>query len=264
MAEEEVREMVYEAGGVDADISELIQEGIEAFSKDIGPYILAGMGQFLVVVPVTIFTVLAAYLGSFLGMMGGWVLGLVVAVILASLGDVGAFLGALVMVFLPFIGMFAVLLPIIPISVAILAPVNASLTRAVAAHQRGEKELHIGSAFETITQDLLRVIPTALALTALGLVGLLFCYVGALVVPILFGFVGTLVALHRCGPLEAFRLQITHLRKHGNAHLVIGVAQIAFSMVAGFVPVIGPMFLIDMQVRAHRKMFGDDATPVVT
>jgi hypothetical protein len=256
--------MVYEAGGADADLSELIQEGIQDFSKDIGPYLLAGMGQFLVVVPVSFAAGLVAYFGSMLGMMGGWIVGLVLGLLLASLGDVGAFLGALVMVGLPFLGLFAVLLPILPVMVAILAPVNASLVRAVAAHQRGEKELSLGSAFETLTEDVGRVIVTALVLTGFTMVGLLFCYVGALLVPILFGFVSTLVALHRCGPIEAFRLQIAHLRKHGNTHLMLGVGQIAFSMVAGFVPVIGPLFLVDMQVRAHRKMFGDGPTPVVT
>jgi len=264
VAESEAGEIVHELGGVDADLGGLINDSVRQFSKDIGPYILAGMGQFAVVVPVSMIAGMVAYFGVVVGMMGGWVVGIIAMALLAQLGDLGAALGAVVMVASPFIGMALVLLPILPVVAAIVAPVQASLMRAIAAHQRGEQELSVSSPFDTATQDLARVVITSILLTGLTLVGLLFCYVGALAVPILFGFVHTLVVLHRRSPMEAFAIQFRHLLAHGNQHLMLGVLQIALGMIAGFVPVIGPMFMADMQVRAHRKLFGDGPEPVVS
>ncbi len=260
----EVREIVHEAGGDEADLGELFNESFRDFGKDIGPYILAGMGQFAVIVPVTMLMVMVVYIGGMVGMMGGWIAGMVAMVGLASLlGDFGAFLGAILMMFLPILGFFVVFLPVMPVMVAIMAPINASLTRAVAAHQRGEKEMTLASSFDTAFQDAPRVVMTGMMLGLLTMVGLLFCYVGALAVPVLFGFVNTLVILHNRGPIEAMRIQLAHLREHSHIHLMIGLVQMAMGMAAGFIPVIGPMFMLDVQVRAHRKMFGDGPEPVL-
>jgi hypothetical protein len=102
-----------------------------------------------------------------------------------------------------------------------------------------------------------------MALTAITMVALCMCYIPALLVPLVFGFVNTLVVLHRRGPLQAFIQNFQHMKGHSASHLIMGALQMALGMLAGMLPVIGPMFALDMHVRAHRKMFGDGSEPVI-
>jgi hypothetical protein len=144
----------------------------------------------------------------------------------------------------------------------VLAPFNASLMRAVAAHQRGEQTLGFSAAFSSLTKDLMTVIVTGLLLSWLTICLLMCCYVPALLVPLMLSFVGALVALHGLGVKSAFKTAFTHAKNHLGWHALYMLAHIGISIVANNIPVIGPAFMIALHVRAQRALFGDGENPV--
>jgi uncharacterized membrane protein len=148
--------------------------------------------------------------------------------------------------------------------VALFAPLHASLYRAVAAQQRGEKPLELGSAFSTLTQGLMPAIGAACIVVALSLLGVMFCYLPALLVPIFFGFTMGFAALHGLGGTQSARLSLQHAMKNLNWYVMFGILSIVMSMVASYVPVVGPMFAIAFHVRAYRYLFGDGSEPNLT
>ena len=252
-----------ESGGTFPDIGELFNETIAEFSDDMVPYVMAGVAQFVVVLPLVLFGIFGMYIGMFVGM---GVIMAISAIIGGLLMEVNEALGALVML----VGQLGSML-VIPVAifvmvglmVGVMSPLNASLVRAAAAHQRGEKTLDFAGAFSTITQDIPRVLMAGLALAFLGMIGAMFCYLPALLVLLVFGFVSSLVALHRQRPGDAFRTALATFRANQNWHLMFGLVYIALTMAASNIPVLGSAFLLAFHTRAHRKVFGDDEEPAL-
>lgn len=253
-----------EAGGRMPDVSKLLSETMEEFKDNFAPYLLAGLGQMVVALPVILVTIFVGYFVVFGGMMGLSFGGILVGAAIGEavsqdIGGIVALLAQLAAVTVPFALFFGVL----GLGLALLAPLNASLLRAVAAHQRGEKTLDFGSTFSTATQDLVRVIGIGLVMSMLVMVGLMMCYLPAMAVPLLFGFATPLVALHRRAPIEATRTALGHVLAHPQPHLMLGLITLVMTMFAGYLPVIGPMFVLAFHIRAHRQIFGDGAEPVL-
>lgn len=144
---------------------------------------------------------------------------------------------------------------------ALAAPLQASYLRAVAAHQRGDEELQLGSAFSTIGQDVAQVALAGALVGLAGVVGMMLCFFPVLLVPLLLGFVVPLVALHGLGATEAIRTNVMHVRNHLQEHAIIALIVFALNMVAGMVPVLGPAFVLAFVVRVYRNIFGDGVQP---
>jgi hypothetical protein len=170
---------------------------------------------------------------------------------------------ALLAQLLSFVVAFGGFMLVIGAMMALLAPLNASLVRAVAEQQRGGKELELTSVFSTLTQDVMRVVSAASLVTLLGVLGAMACYLPSLLVLFAFGFVGSLVALHRLPPLEAMRANLAHARAHLQWHVMFGLLYMVVLMVGSYIPILGSMFVVAFHVRAYRTMFGDGEAPVL-
>lgn len=250
-------------GGVLPDLGALLNETMSEFMDHIGPYALAGLGLYVVVVPVTMILFFGMYFLMFGGVFGVAIVGGILSVIVGDAAGEGA--GALVALASQLVGMgvmFLAFVAVIAAVVGIFAPLSASLTRAVAAHQRGEKTLDFSAAFSTLMQDLPRVIGVGVIIGGLTMLGIFMCYAPALLVAVFLGFASSLVYLHRARPGEAIRNAFGHARSHLQWHGTFALVVVALSFVAGNVPVLGPMFIIAMQVRAYRQLFGDGPEPV--
>jgi hypothetical protein len=245
-------------GGELPELGKLVSDTFAEFGDNIGPYVLAGLGLYLVTIPIAL---VAVFVGYFVGGVGFVGVALVGGVIGSVVGDnVDQGLGALVMVgaqLLSVAVLFLMIGVIIVGIVGLLAPINASLARAVAAHQRGEKPLELQSAFSSMGRDVVPVIVVTSAVTLLAVVLALFCYFPALAVTVLFPFAGTLVALHGDGAGAALRKAFAHARANLGWYVPFGLLFVVVTMVGANVPVVGPAFLVALQVRAFRHVFGD-------
>ena len=245
------------AGGELPDVGKILTESFSEFGENLGPYLMAGLGHFLVVLPVVFVTVILVYTVIFGGMFGTMILGTMVSVALAevsqSLGDIGIMLTSVLSMIVPLVLMFG----LIGLIGALMAPLHASLIRSIAAHQRGEEQLTFGSAFSHATDNLVSVVLVAFATTCISLALLTMCYLPALAVPVLLPFAGTLVALHGRGATNALRTAFKHSTGNLSWYVMFGLLTFAGGMVAGYVPVLGAMFMASFHVRAYRYVFGD-------
>ncbi len=249
----------HEPGGSLPPIGALFSETFDDLIKNIGPYVLAAVGFFVVVMPVGMVAGMIGMVGMYVVLFGG-IIGSAALGQAAGDSDVGGLitavgsLGSFGLAFVAFAFFIAV-------SSAVGAPFGASLNRAIAAHQRGEGTLAFNSAFSTATQDIGSSLVVAALVAFAGLLGMLFCYVGALVPAVLFSFAPTMVALHRQGALAAFSRCARHAMANPGEHVVWALVYLGSAMVSAYIPVIGTAFLLALNVRAYRKVFGDGPEP---
>lgn len=251
--------LVY-SGGELPDLGALLNETVTEFMENIGPYALAGLGQMLVVIPIALVMIFGMYAMIALG-IGGMLAGGagLAAVLPGELAGLGALAGALVglaviaVCFFGFIGLMG----------AMMAPINASLLRAIAAHQRGEKTLELSSAFSSLGENIGAVIGGAAILTLLSVALSMMCYFPALLPVIFLGFAAPLIALHGRGAVEGIQAAAAHARSHLKWHALYGLLHFALLMAASSIPVVGVMFVLAFQVRAYRRVFGDGRQPVL-
>lgn len=240
------------------DLGTLISETFEEFIENIGPYALAGVGHLLVLMPLTGVVLLGAYTIA-LGLGLVVFVGLGIATTLVS--DDLAIIGMLVGQFGIFGCMFVLFLLAGLLLGAVMAPLNGSMIRSVARHQRGEAPLTFTAAFSDAGTDAVKMILATWLLGVASLVGLFFCYLPVLLVPLFLGFVTTMVALHGSRPREAAAANIRHVLDHLEWHLPYFLISIAMALIANYIPILGPMFLTAFHCRTHRHLFGDAASP---
>ncbi len=243
----------------------LLGDTLNEMMENLGAYAVVGAVHFGIVLVVILIALLIAYLVMFgvfaLGLFGGVGGGTALTEAgapeaLATLVGVG---GPVLGAFGGVVGSFLVIGP----AFLLLAPMNASILRAVAAHQRGERPLDLGAAFGTLTRDLLSVVLVVAGYGVLVFLGLLFCYLPAFLPMFLLAFASTLVILHRRGAATALSTAARHALAHPKWHGTYLLVTVGLGMVAGQVPVLGPMFLFALHARAHRELFGDGPEPVV-
>ena len=252
-------------GGQLPDLGKLFNATLGDVIDNLAGYGLAGLGQFVVMMPVMIVLIFVIYFGIFTFMFGGAMIsGVVGALVAQALGDDAGGAATSIGFLGTFGGMFLMIFALIGGVTAILAPLSASLYREIAAHQRGEGKLEFASAFRSAMIDVPSVVITMLLVTGLSLVGMFFCYVPGFFVSFGAMLAMGLVALHRRGPIDAIRLSFSHAMASPGWHVPFWLILLLGGMVAGYVPIIGPMFLMALHVRAHREMFGDGPEPVLT
>jgi hypothetical protein len=252
-------------GGHLPNIGELFNETLAEFQDNIGPYALASLGHTLVVMPLVMVAIFGMYFLMIMGFFGGTMVSVLAGVVVSEVihPDLGALVmgvGYLLSMVLPFLAIFFV----IGLMIGVMAPLQASLVRAVAAHQRGEAELDLSAAFSTVTQDLVSVLIAGTLLGTMTTVGVMLFILPGLLVPVFFGFAMGLVAINRRGGIEGVRMALQHALGHMEWHVTFGVLSIGLTMIASYVPIIGPAFAVAFHVRAHRQLFGDDVEPVLS
>jgi hypothetical protein len=251
------------AGGRVPDLGQLISATIGDFTDNIGPYAMLGLGQFAVVFPVTLVAIVVIYFGIFAVMFGGLFGTGMLAAVIGRTSDDAAGLVMVLGELLSMTVMMAFIFGAIGLIAAIVAPISASTTRAIAAHQRGEAKLELSSAFSTATQDVAAVIAVTLLVTTVILGGMMFCYLPGLAAMILLSFAFEMVALHRRGALSAVSSAARSAMGNPSFYLMFGLVYFVIMMVAAYVPIIGPMFGSALHVRAYRELFGDGDEPVL-
>lgn len=251
-------------GGVMPDPIEIFQDTWKEFADDPGPYVLAGLGQLVVIVPVIMVLFVVIYFGIFATLFGGIFIGAIAAAIVGeTVGPEAGGLTFMITYILSFFLMFFVIMLASSGVGALMAPINASLTRRIAKHQRGEQTLDFTAAFTDMKQDLVNVILLAMLSSAVILVGVMLCYVPGLIAAFLLIYAGTFVFLHRLKPMEAMMASVNHFRDHLQFHGMFTLLYFCTAMIASYIPVAGPMFVAALHVRAHRTLFGDGEEPVL-
>ncbi len=242
------------AGGQLPPVGTVLSETLSAFTRDMGPYALAGLGQLVVVLPVVFGLFITLYAAivvvAFGGMAGA-------AVVAESGSEEGAaamsllLVGVLVLLVLGMIGLVN----------ALLAPVFGSLYRAIAQFQRGEGELGFGSAFSSLGTQLVPGIVVMILVMVLVSIGAVLCYLPALLVGFFIPWAFPLVALHGVGPFAALKRSAGCARRHFSWHLGFFGYSLLVNIVGNYIPLVGPMFALAFHVRVYREVFGDGAVP---
>lgn len=222
------------------------------FMDDVMPYLLAGLGHMLVSF-VAVFLLMAVGFGC---MFGGAFVSMGVGAGLASTGSdslaaTGGAIAPLGML-LSYLG--AIVIIIIGGSL-LTAPFNGSLMRAVDAHRRDEGELGFGSAFDTAFKQPVKDIATTVAFQLLVLLGLPLFYIGALAVAFAFKWAPEATYLDGMGPGQALKTAFSHTREHMSWNLGIFGVGLLFGLVAGYVPILGPMATTLYWVKAYRAVY---------
>jgi hypothetical protein len=248
-------------GGELPDPLTLLDETLKEFTANLGPYCMAGLGQLAVMLPLLFTLIVLIHLTAFGGLLGGGaLLGLIAGALPEDLAALVISFGSILLPVL----LFGSIMAMLGVLTVLAMPVTASLHRAVVRHQRGEEgALSFRSAFESLTQDMGRVMLTGLLLTTLSLTGLMMCYVPAFFVMLFTGFALNLVAVHRTGGLEAILTAVRHARTHLAWHTKFSLLYLVVLMVGGQIPVAGPMFAVALHMRAYRAVFGDGDAPVL-
>lgn len=245
-------------GGALPDIGTLLSDTMADMTEDLGPYLLAGLGVMVISMPIVLGFIFFLYLGMFIVLFAMMGAGMAITVAMSEmLGDTFGAIGALLTQLGSFAGLFAFIMVAVALLSMILAPFNASVTRAIALYQRGGAKPEFNAAFNTASKDIPKVIGIAALTGLLSAVLLMFCYVPALAVPVVFGFAAGFAALHGAGPRDAMKLSIAHFRQHPGWHVQFGLIYTLLFMVASYVPVLGPMFMTALWVRTYRELFGD-------
>lgn len=233
-----------EAGDLPA-IGDLFSETMDEFSQNLGPYALAGLAYFLVTLLVTFGGIFLLYAGMFAAVFGGIGVGAAVG------GDAGGILAMLISVG----GFFVSMMLFMAVILAILMPMNASLERAVRSHLSGEGELGFGSPFSTIFQDFVKVVLTGLLVSFIATMGVFVFYIGVFIAAWLLFWATSRVALDRKGPVEAIQSSLGRVwADPGGAGALTAVCFVVM-IIAGYVPIVGPMFGVAFKVRAHAALF---------
>lgn len=251
-------------GGEWPDPLQLFQDTFKEVIEDVGPYVLAGLGQMLVMVPVVLGLVFFIYFGMLFWMFGGFVVTGIAAAIAIEVGGeaVGTVLSLIVML-VWYLGGFIALFGISAAIGACLAPMNASLVRRVAMHQRGEKELDLGASFSHMNVDVMSVILVSFGVGFIVSVGFLFLYIPGIIGLVFLGHASALVVLHRRGAVNAMSTSASHVMSNPAYYGMFWLLYIGISLIAAYIPLLGTMYLLAVHVKAHRTLFGDGEEAVV-
>ncbi|TNE89155.1 MAG: hypothetical protein EP330_11995 [Deltaproteobacteria bacterium] len=228
-------------------VGDLFNETIEHFTADIGPYAMAGLSYFGVSMVVIVGSIFVLYFGMFIAAFGGMGIGAAIG------GDAGGVIGLLLM----FGGMFLIFLLFFAVIAGVLMPMHASTERAMQKHIRGEEPLSIGSPFSTMFVDLPSVVAVSLAASFAAFIGVFFVYVGAFVAMWVLFWASSLVALDRRGPIQALTTSASTVTGDIGGAGTLTLVAVLINMVAGNIPIIGPMFGIAFKVRVHDALFPD-------
>lgn len=232
-------------------IMEVFQATLDDLMAHFGPYLLAGLG-WMVPLLAAIFLALGVVFG--LACLGP-VLGALV-----DEPELGGALGMLIAMPLYVLVLFG--------ASVLIAPLTASLCRALLAHIEHGSDLGFGSAYQSVRVDLGQVILLMVVTMGMTLAGLLACYFPALIVSLLVGFAFPALIVHRVPAIAAVRLSVRHVMAEPAWHLGLWGLTLAIGFVGGSIPLIGAALSVPVSLafvlRAYIGVFGGSGSPAPT
>ena len=223
-------------------VTKVATEVLQDLFANFGSYLLCGLGAWLVMFPVVLGGVLVTY-ASLLVPLLAW-------------EDEQLAL----ILFLPTAFAFMVTL------IVVTAPMQAGVARACLAWQRDGEPMGFGSSFRYATVDVGAVIGLELLIAGMALVGVIFCYVPALIVSVVTSLAFPALVVHRLGAMGSLSASIEHVRKHIGWHAGFWGLGLGMVIVCQNIPVIGPFLMLPLfysyQIRVYRQVFGDAAEPL--
>ncbi len=210
-----------------------------------GGYAMAALGLFVVQFPLTLVLIIVMYAGMFLGAWPGFAsddpdlmsLGMM------SGGGIALVLG---------LGLLFLVMP----------PMQASLVRAIDAHQRLGTPLAFNAAFSTAFTDLPKVYFTTLVLGSASILGLMLCYFPILLVGLAFHFAWPLAIVGRRSTFDATNASVQHVFRHPGWNLKVWGTVFLGTLVLSYIPIIGTAAAVlcgaAFTLRAARAAYGAD------
>lgn len=230
------------------NVTDLAKKVWEEVQKDFAGFLMAGLVPFIGSVMAGFGMVIVIYGGMFIGMVPGMLIG---DEAITALGSMAGLFGSI---------FFAMML-----LMAVIAPLTASLHRAVWNYlEKGEK-LTISSSFSTVTQDLGRVIAFQLLVICATMIGAMMCYLPALIVGAALMFAGPAIYIHRLGIGEAVSLSIRHTQRNPGWHIGFFGISFLITIVLSYIPILGGLMLMTVHpmfvLLAYREVFGAGERP---
>lgn len=137
---------------------------------------------------------------------------------------------------------------------------NASLMRAIWSARREDAPLGFGSAFGSVRENLRDVVIVTVLYQLAVFVGMLFCYVPGIVLAVMFVHAMPLVVLHGVTPMDALKMSFEKVKENGSYHAIAFVLMFVVVMVCEFIPLVGLLLLIPVQLTMllmmYEAMFG--------
>ncbi|TVQ93102.1 MAG: hypothetical protein EA397_04835 [Deltaproteobacteria bacterium] len=236
---------------------EIATESINVLMDNVGPLLMAILAQVLsvfvasfVIVPLSICCLYGCMIGSVpTGMAVG-------AVLHPLLGDGGAgTIGALITTFM-FIGSFVLFYGILIVGLLlVVAPISGGTLRVIDEHLRGVSEASFGAVFKKAGEQPAKDIFSNGIFSVALLVGMLFCYIGALIPAVLLMWFPFACELDGKSIREGLTRSIRILREQPGWVLTTFAVGFVANMVAGMIPLLGPLYAIVFMVRCYRVAF---------
>ncbi|MBN2799699.1 MAG: hypothetical protein JXX28_11180 [Deltaproteobacteria bacterium] len=223
-------------------VTDLLMDTFADLRDNLVEYLLAALGMLLVMIPA----MLVLYGLMALGVVPG----------LLAQDEVMLVLGV-------YAGIFVAL----PVFALILLFPSVSLSRAAWHHVAEEEPLGISSPFSRLFEDVGSVLLLKLLLGVLTVVGLMMCYLPALLVAIATVFALPALIAHRLSPVAALKLSLEHTQRNLTWHLGFWGLGFVVTLVAGYIPIVGGLLgMVFYQVyvmKGYKAVFGAGPEPVI-
>ena len=225
------------------DVMRLFTDTLNDLVANFVDYFLAGLGLFLPVFVVTMVLVTGAMVLGFAPM----VLGAIV-----DEPELGSLAGMFVMLGAILVAAF--------VATAAVAPLQASLGRAVVARIESGEKLGIGSSYSRAGVDVFGILGLTFAQLGLTLIGVMMCYVPGLLVGVALSFALPAMIVHRLGVFEAISRSVKHTVENPLWHLGFFGLGFVILFVGQNVPLVGPVlalpFWLMYTIRGYIGVYG--------
>ena len=225
------------------DVMKLFTATLNDLVANFVDYFLAGLGLFLPVFVVTLGLVLGALVLGFVPMVLGTAF---------DQPELGSLFGMIAM----FVAIFAAVF----LATAAVAPLQASLGRAMLARIETGERLTIASAYNRSMVDVFPVFGLTFAQLALTMLGVMMCYLPGLIVGVALTFALPAMIVHRLGPFEAIGRSLKHTMANPLWHLGFFGLGFVILFVGQQVPLIGPVlslpFWLGYTLRGYIGVYG--------
>lgn len=234
---------------------DLVTSTLSVFMDNILPMLMLGLGQ-MVVALVAVIVLIPLGSGCMIGL---WALlgagGGVIDWVLDAGGQITASVTGLSFLISYFLAIGFALIVLTIVS----SPFAGSMLRSMDAHLAGESEATFQGVFDTALQQPVKDIAANVLLMVLVLIGLPFCYVGALI-PAFFLMWMTMASELDGLPLgQAIGRSLRAVRERPGWCLGVYALGVVFAMLAGYVPVLGQVAMVMFMMRAYRVIFPREA-----
>lgn len=226
---------------------DLLKEAVDDFKENLVPFLMAGLGYFVVIAILMVVSVAFPILGMLPGTL--------------ILNDP----------LLTMVGMFVGILVSLPVLVVIAILPGASFVRALWKFEVDKEPLKFGSCFAYMSDDRGALMGVAFITLVLECIGVVFLYFPAIIIQMLLIFALPAVAIHRLQAMDALKLSFNFVKANFVWILIIYVVSMIIGTVASillYIPIVGwaafaavITFLIHYQVKAYRAAFGDGSAP---